>query len=513
MTIEIQAESGQVLEQPCDALVLPILEGDANDWGGTALAVDTVLSGELRRLADEARFSGAIGTTFVLPTLGRLLARRIILTGIGRSVVADREAVRRGWGAAALATRAAGAATIVSETPPTLPLISTESALVAAAEGVRLALYQFNKYRGATRQGPSTRELTGFRFVDPALDQAAATRALHRAETTAAAVSLARDLGNEPASVLTPAAFAAEAERVGAAAGLTVEVLGPEQLTALGANAIVAVGRGSENEPRLIRLSYRPTERSAGNASGGQRVVGLVGKGITFDTGGYSIKTYEGMLEMKGDMSGAAAVLGTMSALRALDCQVAVEATICAAENMISGTAFRPGDILTALNGVTIEILSTDAEGRLVLADGLVDTARRGATELIDLATLTGAAVVALGEGTSALFASDEALAERLLAAATTAGERSWRLPLIEELNEKIKGTVGDIKNSGGRAGGAITAALFLRRFREGLPWAHFDIAGSSRRAKNGPLGPKGATGVGVLTLLAYLTEGGGEAG
>lgn len=175
---------------------------------------------------------------------------------------------------------------------------------------------------------------------------------------------------------------------------------------------------------------------------------------------------------------------------------------------MISGTAFRPGDVIRGMNGVTMEILSTDAEGRVVLADGLVDTARRGATELIDLATLTGAAVVALGDGTTALFASDNALAARLLAAASESGERMWRLPLTEELEAKIEGDVADIKNTGGRAGGAITGALFLQHFREGLPWAHLDIAPSSRQDKSTALGPKGATGVGVRTLLRYLTVG-----
>jgi leucyl aminopeptidase len=196
-----------------------------------------------------------------------------------------------------------------------------------------------------------------------------------------------------------------------------------------------------------------------------------------------------------------------MSALPALGCRHLVHGVICAAENMISGEAFRPGDILTAMNGVTIEILSTDAEGRLVLADGLVYTARQGATELIDLATLTGAAVVALGEGTTALFASDDGLAERLLSAAKAAGERCWRMPLTEELNDKIRGEVGDLKNTGGRGGGAITAALFLARFREGKPWAHLDIAGSARNTAAHPYTPKGASGVGVRTLLTYLAE------
>jgi leucyl aminopeptidase len=275
----------------------------------------------------------------------------------------------------------------------------------------------------------------------------------------------------------------------------------------MGAGALLAVGKGSASEPRLIHLTYRPSDPvdPARPACPEERRVGLVGKCITFDTGGYSLKPYESMLEMKSDMAGGAAVLGAMSALPALGCRHVVHGVICAAENMISGEAFRPGDILTAMNGVTIEILSTDAEGRLVLADGLVYTARQGATELIDLATLTGAAVVALGEGTTALFASDDALAERLLAASKVAAERFWRMPLTEELNEKIRGEVGDVKNSGGRGGGALTPALFLARFREGLPWAHLDIAGTARTTAAQPYTPKGATGVGVRTLLTYL--------
>jgi leucyl aminopeptidase len=271
-------------------------------------------------------------------------------------------------------------------------------------------------------------------------------------------------------------------------------------MTELGMGAITAVGKGSANEPRLIHLVYRPD-----SAVDSGRSIGIVGKCITFDTGGYSIKPYEGMLEMKGDMSGGSAVLGAMSALRALGVRHTVHAVICAAENMISGEAFRPGDILTALNGVTIEILSTDAEGRLVLADGLVYCARQGVEEMIDLATLTGAIVVALGDGTAGLFANDDALADRILAASEVSGERMWRMPLIDELNENIRGSVGDIKNTGGRPGGAITAALFIKHFAEGLPWAHLDIAGCNRTTKASAYTPKGATGYGTRTLIDYL--------
>ena len=289
--------------------------------------------------------------------------------------------------------------------------IDHRTALEAAAVGVSLALYRFDHYRGeAAPESANGRDVESVQFVGAEISRADSERALRRATAVARGVNLARDLGNEPASTLTPEEFANRAEAVAQESDLEIEVLGPPELAAIGAAATLAVGGGSVNTPRLIRLRYRP----AGNPAGSQ-VVGLVGKAITFDTGGYSIKPYEGMLEMKGDMAGGAAVLGAMSALRDLDCPTPVEATICAAENMISGTAFRPGDVIRGMNGVTMEILSTDAEGRLVLADGLVDTARRGATELIDLATLTGAAVVALGDGTTALFATDDDLADRLL--------------------------------------------------------------------------------------------------
>jgi leucyl aminopeptidase len=506
MTVDMRAESGTVLSVSGDALIIPVGEGgDGFPASGVAAEADAVLGGELRRLAEEARFSGKAGTTFLLPTLGRLPARRLVLAGTGPEERLDRGALRRAWGAAALAVREAGAADVVSCLPPAGGEVARGDALTAAAEGVLLALYRFGKYRAGNGGERGSREVASVRFVGDEIGGADVERSLRRAEVTAGAVGLARDLVNEPASVLTPAAMAAEAERVAAAAGLTVEVLGPSEMAVLGANAIAAVGRGSANEPRLIRLGYRPSDGQGGT---GQRVVGLVGKCITFDTGGYSIKTYEGMLEMKGDMAGGAAVLGAMSALRDLRCPVAVEATICAAENMISGTAFRPGDILTAMNGVTIEILSTDAEGRLVLADGLVDTARRGATELIDLATLTGAAVVALGDGTTALFASDDGMAERVLGAAAAAGERSWRLPLIEELNEKIKGDVGDVKNSGGRAGGGrsrppCSCSGFGRACRGSTSTSRARRGGR----RPGRWGRRGRPGVGVLTLLAYLSE------
>ena len=513
--MDVFFRSGDAARESADALIVPVAApaNGGEPLTGPAAQLDADLEGELARLAADARFSGKHGSTLVVPTLGRLPARRIVLAGVGTPDDLDAEAVRRAWGAAAIAARDAGAARVASTMPPSGTGLDPAASLAAAAEAAALAVYRFTKHFGAGRRDdPAPRTLDALAFVDEGLDQAEADAALARGAAIAAGAALARDLVNEPASVLDPAAMADHARRVAETHGLVVEVLGPPELATIGAGALLAVGKGSASEPRLIRLTYRPeSDRGANGQTGSTaqtmpRTIGLVGKCITFDTGGYSIKPYEGMLEMKGDMAGGAAVLGAMTALRALGCRHTVHGIIPAAENMISGTAFRPGDILTAMNGVTIEILSTDAEGRLVLADGLVYAARQGAEELIDLATLTGAAVVALGDGTTALFADDDALATRLLDASAAVGERFWRMPLIAEFNDKIKGDVGDIKNTGGRQGGAITAALFLQRFTEGKPWAHLDIAGSARAAKGNGYVPKGATGVGVRTLLAYLT-------
>lgn len=501
--MKLDFATGNLSETETDALIIPVGSGsDGLVLAPPASALDSRLSGELSRLAADARFKGRPATTLVAPTLGLVPPRRIILTGTGPVDNLNHDVLIRAAGAGVRAAREAGARRVVVALPDAAWDVELTSALEASAIGVALGLYRFDNYRGSASPDPSNgRTVESITFVESSMSHEDARRALHRAAAISRGVTIARDLGNEPASALTPALLADRARAIAEESGLEIEILGPDELADIGAAAMMAVGGGSVNGPRMMRLRYRPDREPMG-----ARIVGLVGKAITFDTGGYSIKPYEGMLNMKGDMAGGGAVLGAMSALRDLECAIPVEATICAAENMISGTAFRPGDVLTGMNGVTMEILSTDAEGRLVLADGLVDTARRGATELIDLATLTGAAVVALGNGTTALFASDDALADRLLEAAGDAGERMWRMPLIDELEQQIEGDVADIKNTGGRAGGAITAALFLRHFREGLPWAHLDIAGSSRQDKVSAIGPKGATGVGVRTLLQYLT-------
>ena len=483
----------------CDLLIVPVGKDEGLAWSETAAAANSVLEGNLATAADLEQFRGKTESSLILPTFGRLPAARVMLMGIGNVDDITRPSLARTVGAALKEARARGASSVAIALPEALPGIPLTDALATAALAAQMSLYRFDTYRGSASGNEKNKVIASLSFVCPDIGADTGVAAVERASAIARGVNLARDLGNEPGKSLTPAVFADRAVEVAAASGLEVEVLGPEELAALGAEAMLAVGGGSTHPPRLIRLTYSPEGADT------KRVVGLVGKAITFDTGGYSIKPYEGMLDMKSDMSGGAAVLGAMSALRAIGCPVKVIATICAAENMISGEAFRPGDVITGMNGVTFEITSTDAEGRLVLADGLVDTARRGATEMIDLATLTGAAVVALGNGTSALFATDDDMAENLLAASASADERMWRMPLIDDLESKIKGEIADLKNTGGRPGGAITAALFLRHFREGLPWVHLDIAGAARQERATSLGPKGATGVGVLTLLQYL--------
>lgn len=489
--IAIDVRAGTPLDTTVDALLLPLGAGE-DGWNGSASEIDTSMGGELRRLAAESGLTRQAGKTFALTTLGTIGPRRICLVGSGTETPGDDDKRRQSWGNALRSMIEAGAKTIA------VSLGGTEAGV--AVEGMLLGSYRFVEHFGTLRERDRVVPAPQITIFVPAGEVETVAETVRRHTAIAEGVYLARDLVSEPASVLNPATMASRATDVASDAGLELTVLDVKDLERLGAGAILAVGKGSDVPPCLIHLVYRPE----GEVSGPP--VGLVGKCITFDTGGYSIKTGEGMLTMKGDMAGGAAVLGAMRALASLDVRREVHGVICAAENMISGAAFRPGDVLTAMNGITIEITSTDAEGRLVLADGLVYTARQGVAEMIDLATLTGAAVVALGD-TTALFANDDDLAARLLEAAGRTGERAWRMPLIAEYTDRLKGEIADLKNTGGRPAGAVVAALFLEHFSEGIPWAHLDIAGSARSEKTRGYTPQGATGTGVRTLLSYLTH------
>jgi leucyl aminopeptidase len=481
---------GALRDAPVDVIALAVADQEALEAFLGSDAAKGIDAGMVSRYAEERLFSNGAGGQVEVPLPRSFKATALVLLASGADGKA--EPVRRAFGAAARRARTVGSGRfgIVAD-----PLDA--SAIGAAAEGALLGGWVFRRRLGSLRSDKVAPSATVSVLSSSELGDSEHA-AVRRAELVAGATAKARDLVSEPANVINPRTFAEEAERVAAEAGLEVEMHGPDELERLGAGAILGVGRGSAVPPCMIHLTYRPEGEPEGEP------IGLVGKCITFDTGGYTIKTGDSMVTMKTDMAGGAAVLAAMSALREANCRREVHGVICAAENMISGEAFRPGDVLTAMNGVTIEIVSTDAEGRLVLADGLVYTARQGVAEMIDLATLTGAANVALGRAT-ALFASDDALADRVLASASEAGERTWRMPIYDDFGRRLEGEVADLRNSAGRPGGAIVAARFLQYFTEGVPWVHLDIAGSARSSETRGYMSKGATGAGVRTLLAYL--------
>jgi leucyl aminopeptidase len=464
--------------------------------------LDRGLGGLLSRVLKSEKFEGKPGQISYFHTGGAVPAERVLVVGLGpvrRGARArDAEPVRRATAAAVRRARDLGAGTIAVFMPAAA--LSARERAQAIAEGALLGTYRFDKYL-KEKNGKAVRALT---VLEPDRRRAAAARdGLRIGRIFAEATALARDLVNEPANVVTPAFLARRAAEIAEDGGLGLRVMERAECAKMGMGAFVGVAQGSEEPPKFIHLTYTPKGRP-------RRRVVLIGKGITFDSGGLDLKTADGMLRMKDDMSGAAGVLGIFQALPQLRPPVEVHGLIAATENMPSGTAQRPGDIVRAMNGLTIEIGNTDAEGRLTLADALAYAVREiKPDEMVDMATLTGAVVIALGQGLSGVMASDDALATRLLAAAETAGERMWRLPLHEEYKDGLKSEVADLNNiSSQRGAGAIVAGLFMREFTEGVPWAHLDIAGTAFTERELPLGPKGATGVGVRTLLGYLVNG-----
>jgi leucyl aminopeptidase len=450
----------------------------------------------------EARgFSGKAGEAAALPTLGRLPATVLLLVGMGERDKVDAEVLRRA--AAATVRQGRGAGKAFTTLPQALPT-DPAAAVQAVTEGALLAAYRFDKYKQqAKANGAKPSELASLALVaGPSTSRGSGGRkdlagALAAGQVRAAATNLARDLSNEPADALHPADLAAAARRLLAGKGVTVKVKDEKALAAEGFGGIIGVGQGAEHPPRLIELRYAP------KGAAGQVV--LVGKGITFDSGGLSLKPADSMKTMKTDMSGAAAVLATMSALADLDVKVAVTGYLASAENMPSGRATRPGDVLTMKNGKTVEVLNTDAEGRLVMADALALGADARPDAIVDVATLTGACAVALGNRYAGLMANDEALAAELLDAAAEAGEPTWRLPLPPEYRKDIESDLADLKNVGDRYGGALFAGLFLQEFVGDRPWAHLDIAGPARAESDDGYLSKGSTGVTVRTLLSWL--------
>ena len=481
-----------------DALVLERYQGDRRP-GPELRQVDGALEGLVSRVLEEERFEGRLGETTHVHTGGRLPVKRVLVVGMGRRAECRVETVRRAASAALRRARDLAARRVVTTLlGGRLPARARAQAL---AEGALLGLYSFDRYK-ARKDGDRAIEALAV-VVPEGRERAAVRDGLRVAELFAEATSFARDLNNEPANSVTAAALAEAAETVAKAGALRVRIYDRAACEAMGMGAYLGVNQGSQEPPRFIHLTYVPKRRS-------RRRVALIGKGITFDSGGLDLKTAEGMAWMKGDMSGAAAVLGVMRVISRLAPAVEVHGLVAATDNMPSGSAIKPGDILRAMNGKTIEVNNTDAEGRLTLADALSYALREvKPDEMVDIATLTGACSIALGSVCAGVMSNNPALQGRVLRAADAAGERMWPLPLIDDYREGLKSEVADLKNTGPRPGGAITAALFLREFTGDTPWAHLDIAGAAFTDKDLPYAPKGGVGFGTRTLLTYVIAAG----
>jgi leucyl aminopeptidase len=493
--MQLDVIQGNLAQQTADCLVVNLFEG-VTEPGGATGALDKALDGAIRQLIASGDFTGKAGSTALLYTNGKLSAARVLVVGLGKAEKFDLKGVRKAAAAAYKAlSKLKGVkqyATIVHGAG--IGGLAVAGAAQATAEGTVLAAYQAPNYKREKPEGGPT-ACTIVEFDQAKL--AAIGAGVTAGQQIAQAVCHGRDYVSEPPNVLYPVTFAQRAANMATQVGLTCTVLNEAQMRELGMGILLAVSQGSEHEAQLIILEHAPP------GTQGQPPLIFVGKGITFDTGGISLKPWDGMWMMKDDMGGAAAVIGALEAIARLQTPRRVIGVAACVENMPDGKSFRPGDILTGITGKTCEILSTDAEGRLVLADALGYVARYNPAAVVDLATLTGAIGVALGAQAAGLFANNDQLQKALLASAERTGERLWPMPLYEEYMEDIKGEMAEVKNSGGRMNGVATSAKFIEHFTEGYPWAHLDIASMVwTSSEKDPTVPKGATGYGVRLLV-----------
>ena len=480
--------AGEPRSADTDLVIVTAFEGEAghlsSDWSAPS-------GGELDQAVASREFSGKLFETLLTPIVDRgYRPRRLAAIGLGRKSDFTVDRVRRAATAMAITAR--------QKKIPRLAfcargVLESAEMIQAIAEGLTLAEFDAGRYKTADYE---PFELTGLGMIVDHTARDAARIAAHRGRVIGQHCNLARQLDNEPGNALTPATFAARLSELAQSGGLSVNVLDHLELEQLGMGMLLGVGRGSAEPPRLVAIRYQPADAPA------VPVLGLVGKGITFDTGGISIKPAADMDRMKDDMAGGAAVACAMRALAALKAPIRVIGVIPIAENMPGGRAIRPGDVLRSASGKTVEVINTDAEGRLILGDALWYAQKLGATHLVDIATLTGAITIALGRITTGLFGTPAAFAEHVREVAERAGDRCWPLPLFDEYKDQLRSEIADMLNTGGRLGGAITAALFLKEFTGGLPWVHLDIAGTAWAEENKPFMAKGPTGVGLRTLV-----------
>ncbi|MEK6321246.1 MAG: leucyl aminopeptidase [Acidobacteriota bacterium] len=503
--MKITASRTSLGEISADVLVVPVFEGETprdSENASALAALDHLTRGAVASLFDGGEMTGKRNRWVLLRDAGQFSTKRLLFYGAGSAEKIDSLSVQRLAGAALRTlTKHRGiraAAFLITRK------LESEAFVQALVEGALIGQMSGELYRS---NGEHASEVETLDLISELQDPPDFEAAVRVGTAMGEATNFARALGYEPSNVMTPTELALRAQKMAESEGLGFEALGEDEMKRLGMGALLAVSRGSEEPARLIVLSYEP----AGSADGGRvapvpsELIALVGKGITFDSGGISIKPAARMEEMKYDMGGGAAVIGAMQVIARLRPKVRVIGLVPAAENLPSGRAVKPGDVVRSLSGKTIEVVNTDAEGRLVLADAITYAINRGATCVVDAATLTGACVIALGEVRAAVMGTDQHLVEELVEAGEQCGERLWTLPLDKDYGELIKSDIADVKNVGNRTAGSITAGFFLKHFAGSVPWAHLDIAGTAWIEKEKPNIAKGATGFGARLMANFV--------
>lgn len=494
--MQIEVLKCSLTETLCDTLIMYVYS-DGVSPTGQAAEVNVLLHGQLSSLLLDQPTMGKLGEITIVHTLNLITAKRIIMAGLGKRSDVTNDKLRSVTGAAVRAARQQGAISLALDSGD-LPGELLAEAVLAVTEGALLGSYQFNDYKTDKK---NEKRLERFIFTSSSDSNISLlVQTTNKAKVIADSVLLARNLVNHPANVMTPAAMSEKALDIAHQYGLEVHILEKAEIEKLNMKAFLAVAQGTQEPPRLIVLKYTGNAAKPGYIS-------FIGKGVTFDSGGISLKPSEGMEEMKTDMAGGAAVLGAISGIAELKLKLNIIALVPCTENMPSGISLKPGDVISSMAGKSIEVVNTDAEGRLLLADAVTYAKQLGAEKLVDLATLTGACVVALGSVTSGVISNNDEWCNRVLNAANNCGEKMWRLPAFDEYKEQIKSPIADLKNSGGRPAGAITAGLFIAEFAADTPWVHIDIAGTATVTKDSGYNVKGATGAGVRTLIQLACD------
>jgi leucyl aminopeptidase len=503
--LEIAQSVGSVWESGTDIVAFTVFGAPASDR--VFKLADKWVGGALSDMATAERFEGKLGQSLTLYTAGKVAVKRVVVVGGGPRDEFSNSHIRDITAAVVQIANKSSAASVVFIVP-SLNASREPALLQMATEGVLLGSYRFAKYltEDDAKRSPTLKRFALARDVNgskPSASQAKAFQAAtERGKIVAAAVNHARDLVNEPAAAVTPTALAREAQALAKKhSSITVSVFDAKKCAGFGMGMFLAVGQGSEEEPRFIHITYKPPKKP-------KKKLCFIGKGITFDSGGYSLKPSNAMEDMKIDMAGAAAVISAMDAIAQLSSPHEVHAVAACCENLVSGRAYKLGDILKSMDGTTVEINNTDAEGRLTLGDAITYARTNIAPdEMFDFATLTGACMVALGPYTAGVMSDNERLVRDWLATAQSTGEDMWRLPLISRLREQLKSPVADLRNTGERFGGAITAGLFLKTFAKDTPWVHVDLAGPASASAAKPSQPKGGTGFAVASIVEYATR------